>query len=86
MAQVTNFSTGYAFTNLSAVGRKMLNDFQRHYPLLFKPSSELSCRYVRSGSPEENSLIRRLIADVIARDPEPKQEQWPGKTRRQISA
>ena len=86
MAQVANLSTGYAFTNLRAVGRRLLNEFQRHHPRLCRPSPELSYRYVRSGSPEENSLIRQLIADVIAGDPEPKQERWPVKTRRQISA
>jgi hypothetical protein len=86
MAHVTNFSSGYAFTNLGAVGRRLLNDFQRHYPLLCKPSSELSYRYVRSGSPAENSLIRNLIADVIARDQEPKQRPSPFKARRPIAA
>jgi len=63
---------GYEFENLRAVGKRLVNEFQRYHPLLCKPSPQPSCRYIRLGSPEENLRLQKLIADVVAQDPEPK--------------
>ena len=71
MANVTKASGGYEFASLSAVGMRLVNEFQRYHPQLCEPSSQPSYRYVRLGSPEQNLLLEKLIADVRARDPEP---------------
>jgi hypothetical protein len=71
MAKVTKNSGGYEFTGLSAIGMRLVNEFQRNHPELCMPSSEPSYRFIRQGSPEQNVLLGDLIADVRARDPEP---------------
>jgi hypothetical protein len=72
MTKVTGTSTGYAFENLSAVGKRLVNEFQRHHPELCMPSSEPSYRFIRCGSPQQDLLLGKLADDVRTRDPEPK--------------
>ena len=38
-------------------------------------------RYVRLGSPKQNSLLEKLVADVTDRDPEPRPATSTFKTR-----
>lgn len=70
MARVIKNSTGYAFAGLSAVGMRLVNDFQRHHSLLCEPSSQPNFRFIRIGSPEQNRLLGELIARVKIEDPE----------------
>jgi hypothetical protein len=77
MAKVTKMSNGYDFAGLCTVGKRIVNEFQRHHPLLCKPSPQPSHRFVYLGSPEQNLLVERLVADVLALDPEPKPALWP---------
>ena len=70
MARVFQLSTGYEFVHLSRVGMQLVNEFQRLHPHLCNPSLEPDFRFIRFGSPEENSLLDKLVADVLARDPE----------------
>jgi len=74
MATVTPMSVGYEFDGLSAVGKRLVNKFQRQHPLLCKPSLQPAYRYVRVGLPAQNLLLQKLIADVVALDPEAKPE------------
>lgn len=76
MAKVINMSTGYEFAGLSAVGKRLVNEFQRQHPLLCRPSAQPSDRFIYLGSPEQNLLLKKLVADVAARDPEPKPTLW----------
>lgn len=71
MAKVTKNSAGYEFASLSAVGMRLVNEFQRHHPQLCEPSSHPDYRFVRLGSPEQNILLGMLVAKVRAEDPEP---------------
>lgn len=86
MAKVTKTSGGYEFTGLSTVGMRLVNEFQRHYPELCTPTLEPSHRFVRQGYLEQNFKLGRLVADVRARDPEPKQEPFLFKARRRMSS
>jgi hypothetical protein len=70
MAKVTKNLGGYEFTGLSAVGMRLVNEFQRYHPALCMPSSDPSYRFIRQGSVEQNLVLGKLVADVIARDPE----------------
>ena len=81
MAKVTKNSGGHEFTGLSAVGMRLVNEFQRYHPELCMPSSNPSYRYMRLGSPEQNLLVEKLVADVRARDPETKPTPLTFKTR-----
>jgi hypothetical protein len=72
MARVTKRSTGYAFAGLSAVGMRLVNEFQRHHSLLCEPSSQPDFRFIGLGSPEQNRLLGDLIARVRVEDPEPR--------------
>jgi hypothetical protein len=80
MAKVTQVSRGYEFTGLTAVGMRLVNEFQRYHPELCMPSSEPSYRFIRHGSLEQNVELGKLVADVRAADPEP--ASAPLKTRR----
>ncbi len=71
MAKMTKNSGGYEFTGLSAVGMRLVNEFQRYHPELCMPSSDPSYRFIRQGSVEQNLALGHLVADVRARDPEP---------------
>ena len=71
MATVTPMSVGYEFADLNAVGKRLVNAFQRLHPLLCNPSPQPSYRYIRLGSSEQNLELRKLVIDVIARDSEP---------------
>ena len=71
MAKVTENSGGYEFSGLSAVGMRLVNEFQRHHSELCMPSEVPSYRYIRRGSPKQTLLLEKLVADVRARDPEP---------------
>jgi hypothetical protein len=68
MARVTKRSDGYEFSNLSGVGMRLVNNFQRQHPELCLPSSEPSYRFIRQGSLEQNLLLGRLVADVREHD------------------
>lgn len=68
MATVTPMSVGYEFADLNAVGKRLVNEFQRLHPLLCKPSPQPSYRYIRLGSSEQNLELRKLVINVIARD------------------
>ena len=71
MAQVFKVSDGYEFVNLSITGMRLVNEFQRHHPLLCKPSHRPDFRFIRLGSPTQKLQLDKLIADVRSRDPEP---------------
>jgi hypothetical protein len=71
MAKVTKNSGGYEFAGLSAIGMRLVNEFQRYHPELCMPSSEPSYRFIRHGSLEQNLELGKLVAGVRARDPEP---------------
>jgi hypothetical protein len=70
MGQVNTAGAGYEFLELSAVGKRLVNEFQRHYSHLCLPSPDPSYRYIRRGSPEENVQLGRLIGQIRALDPE----------------
>jgi len=71
MSQVLRSASGYKFVGLSAVGKQLVNEFQRHHSHLCHPSPDPSYRFIRHGSPEEIAMLERLAADVRVRDPEP---------------
>lgn len=73
MAQVFRVSDGYEFVRLSAIGMRLVNEFQRHYPHLCKPAEQPNFRYIRLGSPTENLELERLVADVLSRD---REQDW----------
>ena len=81
MAKVTKNSGGHEFTGLSAVGMRLVNEFQRYHPELCMPSSNPSYRFIRLGSPEQNVLLGKLVADVRARDPEPTPQTFKTRPR-----
>ncbi len=81
MAKVTKNSRGYEFTELSLVGMRLVNEFQRHHPQLCEPTSQPRYRYIRLGSTEQNLVLEKLAADVTARDPEPEPTPPSFKTR-----
>jgi hypothetical protein len=70
MAKVTRRSTGYEFAGLSAVGMRLVNEFQRRHSLLCEPSSQPDFRFIRLGSLEQNLLLGELVAKVRAEDPD----------------
>ena len=80
MAKVIRVPDGYEFVGLSRIGMRLVNEFQRHHPLLCKPSQEPDFRFIRLGSPEQNLRLERLIAEVRAKDPELKVPEF--KTRK----
>jgi hypothetical protein len=71
MAKVTKNSGGYEFAGLSAIGVRLVNEFQRYHPELCMPSSDMSYRFIRQGSLEQNLELGKLVAKVRAEDPEP---------------
>lgn len=71
MSKVIKTASGYEFTGLSAVGMRLVNEFQRYHPELCLPSSEPTYRFIRLGSPEQNVPLGRLVTDVRTRDPDP---------------
>jgi hypothetical protein len=70
MSKVIRCANGYEFTGLSAVGMRLVNEFQRFHPELCTPSSEPSYRFIRQGSLEQNLMLGKLVADVRTQDPE----------------
>ena len=70
MAKVNKSANGYEFSNLSGIGMRLVNEFQRCNPELCRPSSNPTYRFVRFGSPERNVLLERLVADVRRLDPD----------------
>ena len=72
MAKVFRIPGGYEFVRLSLVGRRLVNEFQRHFPKLCKPAEEPDSRYVRLGSPKQNREIEKLVSEVVLRDPDSK--------------
>ena len=80
MAKVTRVPNGYEFSGLSGIGMRLVNEFQRRYPVLCVPSSEPHHRVIHLGSPVQNLLLEKLVADVRTQDPEPTSP--PFKTRR----
>jgi hypothetical protein len=79
MAKVIRCASGYEFTGLSAVGMRLVNEFQRYHSELCIPSSDPSYRFIHHGSIEQNLELGKLVAEVRARDPE---TPPPSKTRR----
>jgi len=79
MAKVTKVSTGYEFAGLSAIGMRLVNEFQRYHPELCMPSPNPSYRFIRQGSLEQNLELGKLVADVRAQDPEPPQPTFKRK-------
>jgi len=69
MATVTRNSAGYEFSGPSSVGKQLVNGFQREHSLLCEPSPDPDFRFIRFGTPEENCLLEKLVADVRAREP-----------------
>jgi hypothetical protein len=80
MAKVIERSNGYEFVGLSAIGMRLVNEFQRQHPLLCVPSSEPDYRFIRRGSPQQNLLLEKLVAVVIARDPDIKPPKFKTRT------
>ena len=70
MGQVNRVGVGYEFVELSTIGKRLVNEFQRHHPHLCLPSPDPSYRYVRRGSPEENVQLGKLIGQIRALDSE----------------
>jgi len=81
MATAAKNSCGYEFTGLSAVGMRLVNEFQRSHPELCKPSSEPSYRYIRQGSSEQNLLLEKLVSDIRLRDP----DATPHRSQRRVT-
>lgn len=71
MAKITKMSTGYEFADMSAIGMRLVNEFQRLYPLLCVPSPHPDYRFIRHGSPEQNRVLAALVVRVKVEDPEP---------------
>ena len=71
MAIVSSVALGYEFVDLGAIGKRLVNEFQRQHPHLCYPSSDPSYRYIRRGFPEENVRLERLVVEVRAQDPQP---------------
>jgi hypothetical protein len=71
MAKVTRRSTGYEFAGLSAVGMRLVNEFQRRHSVLCEPCSQPDFRFIRLGSLEQNLRLGELVAKVRAEDPAP---------------
>jgi len=71
MAKVIKRSNGYEFVGLSEVGMRLVNDFQRHHPMLCEPSPEPDFRFICLGSPQQSLQLGNLVAKVLADDPEP---------------
>jgi hypothetical protein len=79
MARVTRVPNGYEFSGLSGIGMRLVNEFQRQFPMQCVPSSEPNHRVIHLGSPVQNRFLEKLVAEVRARDPEPTPPQF--KTR-----
>jgi hypothetical protein len=69
MSTVLRKPSGYEFTGLGTIGKRLVNEFQRSHPDLCKPSFDPSYRYIRLGSPEQNLMLEKLVADVVTQDP-----------------
>ena len=70
MARVFKVPQGYEFVHLSTIGMRLVNEFQRQYPHLVKPSQDPDYRFVRLGTPEQAFQLEKLVANVLQRDPE----------------
>jgi len=71
MAKVTRVPNGYEFSGLSRIGMRLVNEFQRQFPLLCAPTPEPDFRFIHVGSPEQTRLLEKLVAEVRRLDPEP---------------
>jgi hypothetical protein len=71
MGQVNRVGAGCEFVELNAIGKRLVNEFQRQHPHLCFPSPDPSYRYIRRGFPEENVKLERLIDEIRARDLQP---------------
>ena len=71
MAKVTRVPNGYEFSDLSGIGMRLVNEFQRRYPPLCVPSSQPNHRVIHLGSPVHNRFLEELVGKVRAQDPEP---------------
>lgn len=70
MAHVFKVTDGYEFVRLSAIGMRLVNEFQRHYPDLCKPAEEPNFRFIHLGSPKQNAELEKLVEMVRTRDRE----------------
>jgi len=82
MARVVRTPGGYQFVGLSLAGMRLVNDFQRRFPLLCKPSEDPQFRLIRRGSPAQNLELQKLITEVLTRDPEPQLPTFSKKQAR----
>lgn len=73
MAQVFKVTDCYEFARLSAIGMRLVNEFQRHYPHLCKPAEEPNVRFIHLGSAEQNSELEKLVEMVRTRD---REQDW----------
>jgi hypothetical protein len=74
MARIIKTPGGFQFLGLSPAGRRLVNEFQRRFPLLCNPSHAPEFRLIRLGSPAQNLELQKLIKEVLTRDPEPQSE------------
>ena len=56
MSKVIKTASGYEFTGLSAVGMRLVNEFQRYHPELCMPSSEPTYRFIRASRLLKNGV------------------------------
>jgi hypothetical protein len=82
MSRVVAVAAGYEFLELGAIGRRLVNEFQRQHPHLCHPSNDPSYRYIRRGLPKENLRLQKLVDEVRARDQEPTSKILPFPGRR----
>ena len=82
MSRVVAVAAGYEFLELGAIGRRLVNEFQRQHPHLCHPSDDPSYRYIRRGLPKENLRLQKLVDEVRARDQEPTSKILPFPGRR----
>jgi hypothetical protein len=70
MAKVSQVSNSFVFTNLSAVGEDLVNEFVRKYTQMKHEGITPGHRTIEWTTPEEETILKELAKKVEASDPE----------------
>lgn len=70
MAKIKQHAQSFQFTELSAVGAELINEFERHHSKMCKFSPVPTQRTVEWTTPEEREMLMRLAKQVEVQDPE----------------
>jgi len=70
MAKVLQVSNSFVFTNLSAVGAHLVNEFVKKHARMKHEGITPGHRTIEWTTPEEETILKELAKKVEASDPE----------------